>query len=327
MDYLGEVKKIDEFVTRELYREAAANCGRILEALLSDIYEKIMRKAPVADKKRLLEIEEEIGGGKGSQNFTLGQLNGLYRKGRIFDMLKPVLSIQLKHSSKIPLDMLVTIRNSGSHPNLPAPTLQELQVFVANLRLFLCDLGYVDDEDVGVLTPLPSKPHRWLSMELLTASVCIIVIAASLLVWMQNKQKGPFLIYYVLALVILTSTVWALLANTMGRRNQSQYIIALFAMIGVGVSLALVWRYVTVETLAPMAYEPFYLPYLILLGGFFIVMLLLIFRYTVDSDQDSNRIRILVSLVVLAIYLLICRIVWQIVDKPLWIDWIKNKLG
>ena len=146
MNYSKEMQKIEDFLQREYYRDAGRSCGSILELVLKDIYAKIKIKSPPSDVMRLLEIEEKKSKGKGGfQTFTLGELVGLFREGRIFNLIEPVLGKKLKLALHIPLNDLVDIRNDCTHSD-HVPTLEELHFFHTNLKVFLSELGYIKND-------------------------------------------------------------------------------------------------------------------------------------------------------------------------------------
>jgi hypothetical protein len=153
MDYSKELRKIEEFVRSEYYRDAARNCGAILEAVLKEIYRKVRANASPAASAKLIEVEGRLSkGGDGFQSFTLGHLVGLFREGRVFDHAESALGVGCRLSRRIPLDELTEIRNRCTHDHEYTPTLQELDFFLSNLRVLLHEFGYVS----GGFSPSPA---------------------------------------------------------------------------------------------------------------------------------------------------------------------------
>jgi hypothetical protein len=159
MDYSKELLKIQDFVRSEYYRDAARNCGAILEAVLRDIYGKVRAKAPPAASMKLLEVEGRLAKGSGGfQTFMLGQLVGLFREGRVFDHAESALGVSCRLSRRLPLAELNEIRNRCTHDHEHTPTLEELNFFLSNLRVLLSEFGYLSG-DIS-LAPEQSPEER-----------------------------------------------------------------------------------------------------------------------------------------------------------------------
>ena len=165
MDYSRELQKIEDFVRSEYYRDAARNCGSILEAVLKDIYRKVRANAAPAVSMKLIEVEGRLSKGRdGFQSFMLGQLVGLFREARVFDHAESTLRVSCRLSRRLPLDELTEIRNRCTHDHEYAPTLEELNFFLSNLRVLLHEFGYLP----GGFSPPPPRvdPEATLRAEL-----------------------------------------------------------------------------------------------------------------------------------------------------------------
>jgi hypothetical protein len=165
MDYSRELQKIEDFVRSEYYRDAARNCGSILEAVLKDIYRKVRANAAAAVSMKLIEVEDRLSKGRdGFQSFMLGQLVGLFREARVFDRAESTLGVSCRLSKRLPLDELTEIRNRCTHDHEYAPTLEELNFFLSSLRVLLHEFGYLP----GGFSPPPTRvdPEETLRAEL-----------------------------------------------------------------------------------------------------------------------------------------------------------------
>jgi len=185
MNYAKELQTIESFVKDEYYREAGRNCGTILEAVLKDIYRKVIANAPLTVKKSLVAIEEKISKGQsGFQSFMLGQLIGLFKKGSVFSHVETILDIPCKLSKQIPLDTLNEIRIKCTHNPEYTPTLQELSLFTTNLNILLSEMKYIET----IAKPPPSRTRNILNenrksllyflMILLSASIIFLAYSS-----------------------------------------------------------------------------------------------------------------------------------------------------
>ena len=92
----------------------------------------------------------------------LGQLVGLFREGDVLNKVKSTLNINCNLSKKIPLNELTDIRNKCTHTEY-TPTLEELGVFHANLRVLLSEFKFITTQAsappaVNSVHQQPSKP-------------------------------------------------------------------------------------------------------------------------------------------------------------------------
>ena len=144
MDYVVEIEKLEKFLREEYFREAARNAGAILESALRENYLKVRSSSSPETLKVLLTAEEKIGKGKSDfKSFTLGQIVGLYREGKVFSISEVSLGLDCKLAKRIPLDELTLFRNKVIHEDF-VPSLDELLFFVSNLKVVLKELCLIE---------------------------------------------------------------------------------------------------------------------------------------------------------------------------------------
>lgn len=145
MEYKKEINKIEQFLKTEFYREAGRTCGELLESALRDLVTDLKTKVKSGDMMNIIENEKKIGGdGKSHNDFGLGQLVGLFREAKLFNLYERIYSKKIKYSKSILHNhSLIELRNNLTHNSNYKPSLDELEYFFSNVKTFLNELGFL----------------------------------------------------------------------------------------------------------------------------------------------------------------------------------------
>ncbi len=134
--------------------------------------------------------------------------------------------------------------------------------------------------------------------------------------------SDPFLVYYLICIPIAVVLCWIVLMFTTGdlQVRATKYI---FILIGFLVTIAAIWRIIDIVAYLSdpknqkiplgLYVRSSYLPYFILIGVALVIFVCIIFIYTQKPPNLENRIPIY-SNTKFCMYLITCRLVWEIVD-------------
>ena len=163
-----------------------------------------------------------------------------------------------------------------------------------------------------------------LIVEMLVAVIAIVTFMAALVERYRRVSEDPYLIYYITAAFVLLPCVWLSLRFTDGE-DQTHAAQFVFGLTGIFTVVAVVWRYLIIwayerdpdnaEPPGGFSHEGNMLPYFLLIGATLIMLVLMVFIYTADDLNQSNRMPILVSLGVLVVWGSAWRLVWQALDS------------
>jgi len=144
-----ELGKIYELRRNDEFPAAVREAGRLFEELLKDEIQYFLSRVPFEVRKIIFECESEIGKGtKGINDFTLGQIIGIWRKAKLCDAVAEVEQLSARPLSAIDLNLICDLRNDCVHN---AATLHEHEVdyVISSLKTFLGFFGVNITEKVS----------------------------------------------------------------------------------------------------------------------------------------------------------------------------------
>ena len=119
----------------------------LFEVAMKQIFHQAITKLPFADRKELNKAEEEIGkGNKGVDDFTFGQLVGLYRQSKLFKKWENYSDVDLGILTSLDLNSIVEMRNKLMHKDGSCSKFEAELVF-NYLKNFFASLGLADIEE------------------------------------------------------------------------------------------------------------------------------------------------------------------------------------
>jgi len=137
------------------------------------------------------------------------------------------------------------------------------------------------------------------------------------------QLSDPFLVYYLICIPIVAVLCWVVLMFTTGEMQirATKYI---FLLIGFLVTIAVIWRIIDVVAyLSDPEHQKIplglyvrssFLPYVVLVGIALVLFVCIIFIYTQKPSNLENRMPIYSNFNKFCMYLITCRLVWEIVD-------------
>ena len=139
----------------------------------------------------------------------------------------------------------------------------------------------------------------------------------------QLTSSDPFLIYYMVSVPIIVAFFGAASKFTKGQ-VQIRTLKICFILIAVFLSFVVLWRTIDIyffinssNTLsAPMGLysNSNYVPYLVLLSAGVGVSVWLFYINTRQPENNENRMQIFQYFSMFCVYLVICRLIWEVVD-------------
>jgi 2-polyprenyl-3-methyl-5-hydroxy-6-metoxy-1,4-benzoquinol methylase len=136
----------------------------LFEVAMKKIFTQAITKLPFAERKELTNAEDEIGkGNKGVDDFTFGQLVGLYRQSKLFKKWETISDVDLGILTSLDLGSIVEMRNKLTHQGGSCNKFEAELVF-NYLKNFFASLGLADiQEAVGKVieqTKIPTKENK-----------------------------------------------------------------------------------------------------------------------------------------------------------------------
>lgn len=135
------------------------------------------------------------------------------------------------------------------------------------------------------------------------------------------QLSDPFLMYYLICIPIALALCWIVLKFTTGEM-QVRVTKYLFLFIGFLATIAVIWRIMDIAAYLsdPINQKiPFglyvrssYLPYIILIGVALVIFIYVIFIHT--QKNLENKIPIYSNFAKFCVYLMTCRLLWELVD-------------
>lgn len=158
------------------------------------------------------------------------------------------------------------------------------------------------------------------------AGICLLVLGliSNLdIIFPKVELRDPFIGYYLICVPIVVIACWMMLKYT---HDQIQLLLIkrAFAFIGALVTITVFWRAMNVyfylkgpninNVPLGLYYEQSnFLPYFILLGLGILLVAWIVFHYTREEPDNANRLPIFGYFGVFCIYLVFCRLGWEIV--------------
>lgn len=166
-------------------------------------------------------------------------------------------------------------------------------------------------------------PAALLQSDFLPWAIGILAMLLAVPLWYFRVPLDPYFLYYLISAIIGSAILHLIVKNSTGKTQRtSAYAFCL--LIAALVTIAVIWRGIIVYFYTqnigaipePMGFQhqAFYIPYFILLGGFAFIIFSSINKYT-DTTADGNRKQIIIAIVGTILYLLICRVAWEIIDQ------------
>lgn len=158
------------------------------------------------------------------------------------------------------------------------------------------------------------------------AALAAVVGGLSTLAGYLGKQSGdPFFIYYFISALTLCIAIW-ILFKYCSTKNLITGITVVFILAASLAVFAVLWRYMSIDFFlqSPTKYprpkgfdhEPSYIPYFFLVAAS-LLTLVATSLYCTQNTIESNKIRsyFFWSLLILIIWLALCRLTWQFIDS------------
>lgn len=126
------------------YDVAVKESCLVFEIAFRKIFQQAIVSLPYQDRAEILEIEKRIGEGKkGVQDFTFGQLVGLFRESKLMDKWSKYTSKDLGLIKSLDYSSIVSLRNRITHRGGTC-TPGEANIVYEYLRNLLAELGLAD---------------------------------------------------------------------------------------------------------------------------------------------------------------------------------------
>ena len=119
----------------------------LFEVAMKQIFNQAIVKLPFKDRKELNKAEDEIGkGNKGVDDFSFGELVGLYRQSKLFKKWENYSDVDLGILTSLDLNSIVEMRNKLTHKGASCNKFEAELVF-NYLKNFFASLGLADIEE------------------------------------------------------------------------------------------------------------------------------------------------------------------------------------
>lgn len=143
IDFKDKLTFVKSLLDQGNYETLARECCFILEDLMRKLYTNLIGELTGIERAELTKIESEIDS-RGVRVFGLGQLIGLYKKGKVIELIEAHFGIQLTMVKAVDLNAINSIRLRLVHSGLDAPGLNvgEAQLIYNYLISWLAYLGY-----------------------------------------------------------------------------------------------------------------------------------------------------------------------------------------
>jgi len=148
-------------------------------------------------------------------------------------------------------------------------------------------------------------------LELISLLVSLASLTAVIVFIQASGDVDVFLQAYIFSVPAIVIIIWAVLKFT-DSEIQVRAIKLVFLLFGFLATIAVIWRGTEkIETCAHGNIQ-YYIP---LIAIMILICVLNIFLYTRDHSKRANRLPIYTYFILFCMYLGICRLVWQILDK------------
>jgi hypothetical protein len=157
---LDEIKKL---VREGHTKQAAQECGSLLEMMLRELYRQTVGNLSGGDQRAFTETLERVGKGKPVDELTLGQLVGLYREAKLFEKAEQVLGRKLSHLGTTNFNTFVDIRNRATHKGEQVSQ-DEANLFAAQMSVFLTEIGLLQDDHKAPQAVVRGQIKPWVEV-------------------------------------------------------------------------------------------------------------------------------------------------------------------
>lgn len=145
--YQNKFSFIQQSLDSGEYDVVIKESATLFEVAMKQIFHQANTKLPFTDRKELTKVEEEIGkGNKGVDDFTFGQLVGLYRQSKLFKKWESYSDVNLGILTSLDLNSIVEMRNKLTHKGATCSKFEAELVF-NYLKNFFASLGLADIEE------------------------------------------------------------------------------------------------------------------------------------------------------------------------------------
>ena len=140
----------------------------------------------------------------------------------------------------------------------------------------------------------------------------------------QADVTDPFLIYYIVSVVICIVIFFTLVSKFTSGKNQVRSLKISFIFIAAIITFVVLWRLMDIiafinstdKNTIPMGLyvRSNFVAYLVLLSSGFGLIVWLLYINTRQSENSENRIPIFRNFSIFCVYLVVCRLAWEVVD-------------
>lgn len=140
---------------------AAKESAALIEFAYKEFYRRSLGRLTVDDRRKVFEVEQEIGEGRRSvEDFTFGQLVGLFHRTRFLKRWSDATSASTRGLQIIRIERLVGLRNAIVHEQHEVGR-AEAELFLSCLQTVLETFGILSLEDAFGAPPREQeKPNR-----------------------------------------------------------------------------------------------------------------------------------------------------------------------
>ena len=166
------------------------------------------------------------------------------------------------------------------------------------------DLSSVEKE--SIIIGQPKTRIELISLTVSLASLIAVIVLITIFSEFDN-----YLLAYILFVPAMVIIIWVVLKFT-DSDIQVLAIKLVFLLFGFLATIAVIWRGTEKIETCPHGNIQYYIP---LIAIMILICVLNIFLYTRDHSKRANRLPIYTYFIFFCMYLGICRLVWQILDK------------
>ena len=134
-DWNDKIGEVDRLIANNHPKQAMQEASGTLELLLRHVYSTVVSSISAEDQQRISTAVEKIAKNKPVGEMTLGQLVGIFREGKVFELAEKVLGKKLNHLKGADFNTFVEIRNRSVHKGESVSD-EEAKFFAAQLRVF-----------------------------------------------------------------------------------------------------------------------------------------------------------------------------------------------
>lgn len=132
--------EIDRLVDHGHPKQAIQEAGGVMEQLLRHVYGQVTGALSAPEQQALASGVEKIAKSKPVGEMTLGQLVGVFREGKVYDLAERIMGRKLTQMRKADYDTFLDIRNRATHKGDEVSE-EDARFFAAQLRVFIRALG------------------------------------------------------------------------------------------------------------------------------------------------------------------------------------------